>query len=104
MWKTLIIKNKDVNNMWKNRHFIEYIQQTSPKNIMKGNFKNCKVEHSPRFNIMTAEILRHLPRKAIVKMINLTVSYSYDTTSSWEIAEVIRYQSLTSCPRYDIIY
>lgn len=67
------------------------IKLTSPKEIVKEIKENISTKKSPGFDLITGEILKQLPRKAIVKityLFNASFRLKY-VPKMWKIAEVL---------------
>lgn len=69
----------------------EKIRLVTPKEMAEEIFKNLNPKEAPGFDLITGEVLKQLPRKGILKMINLmnaTFRLKY-VPKLWKIAEVI---------------
>lgn len=68
----------------------EDIKQTTTRELMR-EIKNIKLKKAPGFDLITGEILKQLPKKAIVKLTNI-INCAFRLKSVpnlWKIAEVI---------------
>lgn len=81
---------EQLEQMMQNQDNLE-IAFTTPKEITKMIKENINPKKAPGFDLITGEILKHLPKKAIVKLthiINAAFRLKH-VPSLWKIAEVI---------------
>lgn len=67
------------------------IEQTSIHEVMREIKNNIKLKKAPGFDLITGEILKQLPRKAVVKLTNIiNAAFRLKCVPNlWKIAEVI---------------
>lgn len=76
------------------------IKLVTPKEIEKEIKNNINAKKSPGYDLITGEILKHLPKKAIIKityLINATFRLLY-VPAAWKVSEVIMLAKLGKPP------